>query len=58
MKPFSLLFWVVLLVGVALVLLLLNVLDFREARTVKTVMVLVLVSFLYWLKGRSRADRR
>jgi hypothetical protein len=47
------------LVGVALMLLLLlNVLDFREARTVKTVMGLVLVSFLFWLKGRSRAGRR
>lgn len=38
--------------GVALALLLLNVLDYREARTVKMVVALVLGSFLFWLKSR------
>jgi hypothetical protein len=56
MKPFSGLFWVLLVAGVALVLLLLTVLNYREARAAKVVIAIVLASFLIWLKTRSRKN--
>jgi hypothetical protein len=58
MKAFSAAFWALLVAGVAFALFLLNFADYREARTTKIVMALVLGSFLIWLKGRSRRNGR
>jgi len=56
MKPFSAVFLAVLAVGLAFALLLLNLLDYRDACAVKLVMGLTLGSFLFGLKGHSRAN--
>jgi hypothetical protein len=58
MRRFSLRFWAILAAGVALALLALSELSYREARSVKLVIGIILVSFLFFLKGRSRENGR
>lgn len=56
MKAFSASFWAVLAAIVLLTLLLRAVLDYREARAINLIIGLILGSFLFWLKGRSREN--
>jgi uncharacterized membrane protein YccC len=58
MKPFGASFWVLLVVIVVLTLLLRAVLPYREGRAVNIIIALILGSFLFWLKGRRRENRR
>ncbi|MGO9259212.1 MAG: hypothetical protein ACLQU1_23305 [Bryobacteraceae bacterium] len=58
MKPFSASFWALLAVVVLLTLLLRAVLPYPEGRAVNIIIALILGSFLFWLKGRRRENRR
>ena len=52
------LFWVVLVVGVALSLLLRTVLDYPQGRAANIVLAIIVGSLLFWLKGRSARTGR
>ena len=52
-KPFSFLFWAVLVLGVGFVLLLLNLVDLREARSIQIILAIGPGSFLFFLAQRT-----
>ena len=58
MKPFSASLWALLAVVVLLTLLLRAFLPYREGRAINIIIGLIVGSYLFWLKGRSRENRR
>jgi hypothetical protein len=55
MRQYPLLFWIVLIAGSAAILLSRAfIVDYREARTVSVIAALILVSLLFWIKGRQQ----